>query len=676
MATANANLLTAGTVEFSAYENAANNDDIDANADVTGLVQDIEFITADTRMTQANLDRAETAAQTLVDNDERQYLVDGQNATVVVDAEGDAATNYSAVYSYENEAGDTVYTADDTSNEGNVTLAGYAAVNTPANNQAAALTDALGAMAAGDTVVSAGVTYTADGAGAFESETASVANSAVVTELTPATGATQNISITQADGTVVTFTISDAGAISNAAIDGVTVSGQLEISAGNLVDATGGTGITNISGVIDAAMDAFTLTAGDVTVEFGGTDGSSTVTIANLTEANVATGIDTTAATFGTIDGAGSYEWTGTVLENGGVAVYVDGEGNLTTTQTPDGEYAEEDLLDLQSATEIQANITATQNALDSDISAKGDNEAILRDVRDAILAYSADGNSLTDTLADGTTELGTLLETITAAVTTEDAEARETEVDGIVETFALDLYDTTDDTLEPTALEKAIQDSLDAVTNRDELEDTVEDAIATFDATVSGEVLNIVKALQDGRDALEQAIVDAQSDLSDAEIYAADMQAAVDAYEADAGRIDELRTQLEEEFGIENLVDLEAASEAGTAGEGDLYLYSENSVNVEMSNFEAEDILFLGTDFSRVDLGEDDVLADARLGETGTLEVFFQQDGDNAKLFVEQFEGAGSALNNGEITEVTLTGVNVADLQFENGQVSIIEAA
>ena len=704
VAQAEANLLTAGTVQFSAYAGGvANFDGNVSNTEVQNLVQNIEFITSQTRMTQANLDRAETDAQALVDNDERQYLVDGATAAVVVDAEGSvtAPAGHTAVYTFENEAGETVYTTAANNGAGtSYDFAGIAATKVPEAYDAATGADivAAGTPVAYDAATGADIVASGTPVSYSEATTDQVVSLATASTDTNAPDPDGNGDYTATiGGTLYTFTVTGRS-------DGVAGTYTVEPDTTVNVDAQGA--LTTDANDIDPNGNgtySVSVDGGLTEVVVTGRDGTAEGTVAPALNFD-AQGALTTDANDIDSNGNGTYSVSvdgvltevvvtgrdGTAEGTVAPALNFDAQGALTTATDAGVEYTADDLVELQSAAEVQANITTTQNALDSDIAAKGDNEALLVELRDAILAYSAAGNSLTSGDAadiDGQgTSLAVLLETINGAFATEDNEAtdtneREDAIDAIVADFTADLYDldaelATDENFEPEAAEKAVQDALDAVTNRDELEVAVEDAKAAFEATVTGDILNTVKALQEERDALEQAIVDENSDLADAEAYASDMQDAVDAYEADAGRVEELRTQLEEEFGIANLVDLEAATESGTAGEGDLYLFSENSVSVEMTNFEADDILFLGTGFTQRELGEDDVLADARLGEAGTLEVFFQQDGDDAKLFVEQFEGAGSALNNAEITEITLTGVSVEDLQFENGQVSIIEAA
>ena len=68
--------------------------------------------------------------------------------------------------------------------------------------------------------------------------------------------------------------------------------------------------------------------------------------------------------------------------------------------------------------------------------------------------------------------------------------------------------------------------------------------------------------------------------------------------------------------------------------------------------------------------LADDADLATERLGSASELEVFIQQDGANTVLSFEA-EGdtfAGSDLSTDGLTQVTLEGVNAADLERVDG--------
>lgn len=59
------------------------------------------------------------------------------------------------------------------------------------------------------------------------------------------------------------------------------------------------------------------------------------------------------------------------------------------------------------------------------------------------------------------------------------------------------------------------------------------------------------------------------------------------------------------------------------------------------------------------------DDLATQRLGDSGALEIFAQQSGNNVVLSFESEAFAGNAVNTDDIVEVTLTGVSLENLSL-----------
>lgn len=201
-------------------------------------------------------------------------------------------------------------------------------------------------------------------------------------------------------------------------------------------------------------------------------------------------------------------------------------------------------------------------------------------------------------------------------------------------------------------------------------------DVVGGDGETSLGQELVAAEQAVEGRQELIEAVADAEADLADAEAFFAELQALLADVNAAADRVDALVEQLETEYGIENLISLGADNSAGTDGEGDLYIFTEDTGSISLTNFEADDILFIGSEFARVDLEAGVDITDTRQGDAGTLEVFFQQDGANLNIFIEQFEGAGSSRSDAELVQITLNGVNVDDVNFQNGFISIVEAA
>jgi len=122
-------------------------------------------------------------------------------------------------------------------------------------------------------------------------------------------------------------------------------------------------------------------------------------------------------------------------------------------------------------------------------------------------------------------------------------------------------------------------------------------------------------------------------------------------------------------DFGTHNFnapVDLGTAA-FGRTGTDIFVVDTDGTVNTStISNFgrSGDDVLFVGSGYT---YNNGDV---TKAGNAGVLEVFFTQSGNNTIVTVEK-ESYGS--NTGtEMIKVTLTGVDAADLSFENGIISL----
>ncbi|UYF98751.1 hypothetical protein [Halomonas sp. GD1P12] len=113
---------------------------------------------------------------------------------------------------------------------------------------------------------------------------------------------------------------------------------------------------------------------------------------------------------------------------------------------------------------------------------------------------------------------------------------------------------------------------------------------------------------------------------------------------------------------------------------DNDLYIFEDATGNfgtdTDIDNFgdEGTDYIFFGEGYTAVALG-DGAITD-RVGSSSALEIFWQQDGDNLVLYVEADATAGNSTATADITEITLTGVNVQDVDFSNGFLSVNSAA
>ncbi|WNL40135.1 hypothetical protein RN346_06110 [Halomonas sp. PAMB 3232] len=110
-----------------------------------------------------------------------------------------------------------------------------------------------------------------------------------------------------------------------------------------------------------------------------------------------------------------------------------------------------------------------------------------------------------------------------------------------------------------------------------------------------------------------------------------------------------------------------------------DLYLFVDSTTEanaVTLTGFgeQGVDTLYFGEAFKAVKLEAGQSITD-RLGSADQLEIFWRQDGDDLTLFVEAHPTGGNATDTADITQVTLTGVNVADAEYANGFLTVSSA-
>jgi len=152
--------------------------------------------------------------------------------------------------------------------------------------------------------------------------------------------------------------------------------------------------------------------------------------------------------------------------------------------------------------------------------------------------------------------------------------------------------------------------------------------------------------------------LVGAQEDLatfnSAVEAYTAAQQLSVSLAERDDA-ITAARGVIEE-------LDYVIGSTAGSV-DNDVFVFADANMDISGFGAQGDDVLFLGEGFGRVDLGNSINLLGTAQGDASVLEVFFQQDGVDAKIYVEGAAFAGSATNGFQGNVITLTGVAVEDL-------------
>jgi hypothetical protein len=123
--------------------------------------------------------------------------------------------------------------------------------------------------------------------------------------------------------------------------------------------------------------------------------------------------------------------------------------------------------------------------------------------------------------------------------------------------------------------------------------------------------------------------------------------------------------------------VNLLATGATSFSSEDDVYLYVEGT-DKTFSGFgtSGEDNIFFGEGFSLVQIPTGDTIAD-NVGDSAAQEILWEQRGANLTLYVEEetFAGNSSGGAANDITTITLTGVDAADITFEGGFLSAGEA-
>lgn len=107
--------------------------------------------------------------------------------------------------------------------------------------------------------------------------------------------------------------------------------------------------------------------------------------------------------------------------------------------------------------------------------------------------------------------------------------------------------------------------------------------------------------------------------------------------------------------------------------GEDEVYLFSaEDSADEMLSGFgtTGEDKIYFGEGFSFVEIAGDDTISD-NVGDAAAQEIFWDQQGDDLVLYVENETFGGNSAGTADVTTVTLTGVNAEGVNFENGFLS-----
>lgn len=406
-------------------------------------------------------------------------------------------------------------------------------------------------------------------------------------------------------------------------------------------------------------------------------------------------------------------------------------EAEFLNAQVDNELLAEADLTEESTLADIRTAIDTAageaQGALDADIDADGTQrsiEADLADAEEAVSDYEAeiakvDGlagaiaakdaaqeqieaaeKALVDVNADLAGEVVTYgqlngIEGDVAVAYLDDADNKDADpsdvasitVDG-VELFTVSNGELTsvagEDVKGVAALQAALQSKLDAELVLEEAEEADVAADASLDAV---ELTDAQQAdLNDAADAdavymqLEglkavvtdaEAVIDERAELVEAAEATAALNTEADALADAVTEADEALTDSEEDGGL-GVTLLSAGEDNSFATDtAEVYLFDAEAGAQSLTGFASEDKIFVGDSFTQVDLAANANFANAQ-GDVSTLEVFFQQEGTGTVLSFENEAFAGNGTTTSDMTQITLTGVNVEDLSLDSGYITV----
>jgi len=157
-------------------------------------------------------------------------------------------------------------------------------------------------------------------------------------------------------------------------------------------------------------------------------------------------------------------------------------------------------------------------------------------------------------------------------------------------------------------------------------------------------------------------SLIQAQEDLAS---FTAAVEAYTEAQQLNASLVASNQAVTDAQEAIEDL-DYVLGTTVGSA-DSDVFVFADADVSITGFGAQGDDVLFLGQGYDRVDLGAAANLNATAQGDSAQLEVFFQQDGVDAKIFVEGAAFAGSATNGFQGNVITLTGVSIEDISLSS---------
>ncbi|MGB3753081.1 MAG: hypothetical protein WA954_04190 [Parerythrobacter sp.] len=225
-------------------------------------------------------------------------------------------------------------------------------------------------------------------------------------------------------------------------------------------------------------------------------------------------------------------------------------------------------------------------------------------------------------------------------------------------------------------ALLAEAQDALDAAQDLNDSQDDFDDAEAAADAIDPGAALRNDLAAAEADQADAQAEVDERAELRQ---DFQDATVAVNQVTALEDNVEDANVAIEDLGFVRPQSVNDGASVDGTAG-NDIFVLNvgdgTGSATIDEFGDEGDDVFFIGSQYTIVNLAAGDNLGAGNFGDVGTLEVFVQQqaNGDTI-LFFEDEAFSGNTSNGFQGFEVTLEDTDAGTLSLDpTGFLSIEE--
>jgi len=208
-------------------------------------------------------------------------------------------------------------------------------------------------------------------------------------------------------------------------------------------------------------------------------------------------------------------------------------------------------------------------------------------------------------------------------------------------------------------------------------------DEIAAADSTTTSAISSEVTSLESAVTSAKNAVATASTPLADEMVAASNeveaFDKAVNEYLAAKATADDLQGYNDAiDTAVENIEALDYVVDDNDVGsaENDVFIFSGEDATITGFGAQGDDVLYIGEGYAKVDLESSVDIAASAQGDASTLEVFFQQQGNDTVISLEGEAFDGSAKTAFEGNTIILSGVDADSLQYENGAVSIVEVA